>query len=144
MSERIGAHSFLQLTTVAWILVALAIPIRDALIIPALAGLVFLTWTDNGILARWLSARPLQSLGKLSYSVYLMHIPVNVAISFVWVRIEHRLHLNEAVSRTLFLCLMFAAVLAVARFTYAYVEKPWRERLRHRRAVSQIAAVAAP
>jgi peptidoglycan/LPS O-acetylase OafA/YrhL len=83
-------------------------------------------------------------LGKLSYSVYLMHVPVNVAVWFVWGRLEPRLHLDAAVSRAMFLCLMFITVLAVASFTYAFVEKPWRERLRHRRTASPVAAVAAP
>jgi peptidoglycan/LPS O-acetylase OafA/YrhL len=73
-----------------------------------------------------------------------MHVPVNVAVWFVWARLEPRLHLDPAISRCIFLCLMFTIVLAVARFTYTYVEKPWRERLRHRRAPSPVAAVAAP
>jgi peptidoglycan/LPS O-acetylase OafA/YrhL len=142
--ERIPGRNLLQLATVAWILTALAIPVRDAVIVPAFAALVFLTWTDEGIVARWLSAGPLQWLGKLSYSVYLMHVPVNVAVWFVWGRLEPRLHLDAAVSRAMFLCLMFITVLAVASFTYAFVEKPWRERLRHRRTASPVAAVAAP
>jgi len=142
--ERLASPNLLQLAAIAWILAALAMAVRDALIVPGFAGLVFLTWTDRGIVARWLSAEPLQWLGRLSYSVYLMHVPVNVAVWFLWARLEPRLHLDAAVSRVIFLCLMFGSVLAVASFTYAYVEKPWRERLRHRRTPSPIAAVAAP
>ena len=142
--ERVASLSLLQLGAIAWILAALAMPLRDALIVPGFAALVFLTWTDRGIIARWLSAEPLQWLGRLSYSVYLMHVPVNVAVWFVWARLEPRLHLDAAVSRVIFLCVMFGSVLAVASFTYAYVEKPWRDRLRHRRTVSPVAAVAAP
>jgi peptidoglycan/LPS O-acetylase OafA/YrhL len=144
MVERVASLNLLQLAAVAWILAALAISIRDALIVPGFAALVFLTWTDRGIVARWLSARPLQWLGTLSYSVYLMHVPVNVALWFVWTRLEPRLHLDAAVSRVIFLCLMIGTVLAVASFTYAFIEKPWRERVRHRRTPSPIAAVAAP
>lgn len=144
IAERVAVRSLLQLTTVVWIFGALAFQIRDALIVPAFALLVFLTWTDQGIVSRWLSTTPLQWLGKLSYSVYLMHVPVSVALWFLWARLEGRLPLGYVISRCIFLGLIFFTVLAVASFTYVYVEKPWRERLRHRRTVSPVAVVAAP
>jgi peptidoglycan/LPS O-acetylase OafA/YrhL len=142
--NRIRARSVLQLAALAWILASLAIPVRDPLIIPGFAALVLLTWTDKGIVARLLSTAPLRWLGTLSYSVYLMHVPVGDAVWFFWARLEPRLQLSPPLARVTSLFLTFGTVVAVATFTYLYVERPWRERLRHRRTPSSVAAVAAP
>jgi peptidoglycan/LPS O-acetylase OafA/YrhL len=143
-AEQVPARSWFQIVAIAWILAALAIPVWDALIMPGFVALVFLTWTDEGVASRWLSTAPLQWLGRISYSVYLMHVPVNDALWFVWARVDARLHLDPVVSHVVFLFVMFAAVLSVASFTFAYVEKPWRQRLRRQAPASAVTAVAAP
>jgi peptidoglycan/LPS O-acetylase OafA/YrhL len=144
IAERVRGRSLTQMGAVTWVVASLVLPVPDPLIIPGFAALVLLTWTDKGLVARTLSAAPLQWLGTLSYSIYLMHVPVGDVVWFVWARVEHQLDLDPALSRVMFLSLTFGIVLAAARFTYTYVEKPWRERLRHRRAASSIAAVSAP
>ena len=81
-------------------LLALAIPVRDSLIIPAFALYVFATWRDEGVLASFLSRRFIHWLGEISYSVYLMHAPVRAVIWCVWIRLEPRFGLDPALSRT--------------------------------------------
>src|SRR5206468_1568635 len=63
IADRIPGRTVLQLAAVAWILASLTIRVRDPLIIPGFAALVLLTWTDKGIVARFLSLAPLQWLG---------------------------------------------------------------------------------
>jgi len=130
---RFPFHSIWQLAAVAWILTALAIPVRDSLIIPAFALLVFATWRDEGLIAAALSCRPIHWLGEISYSVYLMHAPVGAAIWFIWIRLQPRLGLDAATSRIVLLCVMFCAVLSVASLTHRYVELPFQNLLRRRR-----------
>lgn len=123
----------LQITAAIWILLALIFPIPDPLIIPPFAALVFLTWEDRGLVAKILSTRPLHWLGDISYSVYLMHVPIGTVVWFVWLRVAPYLGLGDAISRVLLLCLVFASVLGVSTLTYTYVEKPCQRALRRRR-----------
>jgi peptidoglycan/LPS O-acetylase OafA/YrhL len=122
--------SMWQVVAVVWILAALAVPVRDSLIIPAFAVLVFATWRDEGLIASLLSCRPIHWLGEISYSVYLMHAPVGAAIWFFWTRLEPRLGLGPVLSRTVLLCVMFAAVLGVSALTHRYIEVPFQNLLR--------------
>lgn len=123
-------HLGLQIASCLWIIVVLAIPSADPLIVPAFALLVLSTWRDQGPLAKTLSSRPLRWLGEVSYSIYLMHVPVGAAIWFVWIRIVPKLELPLPVERALFLTLAFSAVLAVSHLTYRHVEKPMQRFLR--------------
>ena len=142
--EHLPALSVLQLVAFVWIVVALVYPVRDSLIIPPFFAIVALTWRDRGIVAELLAAKPLHWLGQVSYSVYLMHVPVGAAIWFIWVRIQPKLGLGEVASRSLLLCIVFTAVLTVSSLTYRFVERPCQEALRRRPVRARDALAAAP
>jgi len=139
---RIPARSALQVTAVLWILFVLFRGLADPLIVPGFATLIFLTWTDQGLVARILSARPFHWLGNISYSVYLMHYSVGAAVGFVWLKV--RGGILEPIERIAFLALIFGSALAVAHLTYRYVEKPAQRWLLGRRPTRAETAVAAP
>lgn len=67
--------SLLQFATVALVLVLLQLLDGPAIIIALapLALLVPLLHVDRGLLAEWLTSRPMQFLGQISYSVYMVH-----------------------------------------------------------------------
>ena len=139
---RIPARSTLQVTAVVWIFFVLFRGIADPFIIPGFAALIFLTWSDEGFVARLLSARPFNWLGNISYSVYLMHYSVGTAVWYIWVKV--RPGLPEPIERIASLALIFGSAVAVAHLTYRYVEKPAQRWLLGRRPTSAETAVAAP
>ena len=63
----------------------------------------------NRLLARWLAARPLCYLGRVSYGLYLWHVPVFVAIGWK---------------------AGIPASLAIAALSYRFVERPFLRRKR--------------
>lgn len=140
--------SSVQGIAIFWIVLALMTNVADPLIIPAFAILIGATWTDRGIIARLMSARRFQWLGDISYSVYLMHVPLGTAMWFLWSHVERRLGFSEPVDRVIWLCLIFSIVLGVSTITFQYVEVPARRalvrRLVRRRVPAGEVAVAAP
>ncbi|QIK96854.1 acyltransferase [Sphingomonas sp. HDW15A] len=91
----------------------LAIPLMSA-------AMVAIMVRDSGSAARSILERPVpQWLGRHSYSIYLVHMPL-----FRW--------LSEAgadeLPRTAWLAFSLAALVVVSSVTYRLVEVPWRER----------------
>jgi peptidoglycan/LPS O-acetylase OafA/YrhL len=85
--------------------------------IPA-ALLIFVMATGKGIIGRILSTTPFVVLGEISYSMYLLHVPI---IHYVFV--------NKAESTPNWLSLTFCAfaILAMSYTVWATIEKPARK-----------------
>lgn len=118
--------SVIQSGALVWILVVMAIPSNDSLAIPAFVALIGSTWMDRGIVAQMLAFKPLQWLGEISYSVYLIHVPILATLSFGWARTAARLGMGATVEHALFLVVAMALVLLITTLTYRYVETPGR------------------
>lgn len=138
----VKAISQLQLAAVVWIVGALILPVYDALIMPGFAALVFLTWRDQGLVAKALSARPLHRLGELSYSIYLMHYTAGGLVGMIWIRTVAKLGMPSVLERSLFLACVFAVVVAVSALTYRFIERPFQEFLRGRSPKTEVAPAA--
>jgi peptidoglycan/LPS O-acetylase OafA/YrhL len=110
------------LALLAMFLLAQRLP-AVALAAPLLFGLLLLSLrADEGPLARLLGTAPLQMLGRLSYSIYLMH-PV---ILLGWN--AGRAQVAGGVGRVMFTAGYVAIVLIVSGWTYKLVEDPMRRR----------------
>lgn len=73
---------------------------------------------DSGQLATALSARPMQWLGKVSYSIYLVQVPV-----IEWAR-EIALHFNgTALILAIYITLTIPTILIISSIAYAQIEK---------------------
>jgi peptidoglycan/LPS O-acetylase OafA/YrhL len=140
--------SLIQLVGVAWALAALASWTADPLIIPAFVLIVFSTWPDRGVIASLLSGALPRWLGEISYSVYLLHVPIGATLWFLWSHLEPRLGFGPALSRTIWLSMIFFAVLSISTLSYKYVELPARRALLRwggrRRPPAGDAVIAAP
>lgn len=92
------------------------------LLIPfAFALLVLLVLPDRGLVASLLQTRPIQWLGRHSYSIYLTHVTVLTVLDWPGRTVpEPAKHLVVLVS--------LGVVFAFSALTYRYVEAPWRER----------------
>ena len=77
----------------------------------------------------WLAARPFQFLGRISYSLYLVHVPLCMLLLAVKVRVAPP---SDGVALA-FLGVVFAGSIAAAHVLYTWVEAPcleWTRRLK--------------
>lgn len=121
-----GLVSAGQFLAVAAMLLFLAFPVNDVLIIPPFILLIALTWTDAGWLSRFLSRRTFQFLGEISYSVYLTHVPLFVLLFPLTLAFGARLGLDPLGARALFFAVGTTAVIAFSCCTYRFIEVPAR------------------
>ncbi len=117
------AASLLELGALLGIL--LAVVFRDLRVIPLFAAV--LIWglaAERGIVARGLRAGWCVWLGRISFSVYLIH-PTLIGLAFVWLP-PGRLHLGHAADGILWALLVITVLLGVATMTWAWIEEPAR------------------
>ena len=106
--------------------------IPDFLVIPLMAGLLLAGASNRGRLGRGLETRPMVWLGEISYSIYLVHWPVLVAIAIA-VAEFHGTPVTETPSHEeamLLLPLALGLILGLATLTHRWIETPARRRLR--------------
>ena len=84
------------------------------------AGVVIYLVGRRGHLGDWLTARPLQHLGRISYSLYLIHYATSwivVSLGCYWTR-------SDAEAAVLWMILSVFVSIAAAHLFYRYVEAP--------------------
>lgn len=94
-----------------------------------LAPLVFsiLVWSiasDSGVLVGVLKAKWIQFLGKISYSIYMVHFTLLVFFNPLGAILAEP-------GRSIVKLIYIALLLGVSFFTYQYIELPWRNRVRN-------------
>ncbi len=85
-----------------------------------LTGLSIYTIGRSGHLHDWLAWRPLQYLGRISYSLYLIHYPVSCLVAAAGFRLTGYAPLPAA----LWLALALVMSIAAAQLLYVLVERP--------------------
>jgi peptidoglycan/LPS O-acetylase OafA/YrhL len=132
---RPATASLIELAALGGIL--LAVVLRDLRVIPlCAAALIWGLAAEQGVVARFLCAGWCVWLGRISFSVYLIH-PTLIGIAFVWFP-PARLHLGHGADGIVWPLLVVALLLAVATVTWRWVEEPARRfgiRLARRHAV---------
>jgi peptidoglycan/LPS O-acetylase OafA/YrhL len=88
---------------------------------------VFL-WEDRGLLAKLLSGKKVVYLGALSYSIYLLHIPIRNSMHYVFPKLN--LSVSETLESQLFVFTSLALTIVLSSFTYHCFEKPCRDKLK--------------
>ena len=98
------------------------------LLIPAFASLVMLTWEDRGAVSRVLCLPWLKSLGELSFSIYLLHIPVRNAGFNVWPKISTGF--SPVLQNWGFFFSVVIVTIMLSAIVYRYFECPARDYLK--------------
>lgn len=140
------AELLLSATAVALVWVSGRTPL--SIVAPFLfAGVVLLFSREKGIVSRALKTSPMQALGRWSYSIYLLHYPLQLVLMYaaVWIgahggralfALVHGGVADEVVlGRAAFVgdaanVLMMTLLVGAASYTYRVIEQPWRERVR--------------
>jgi peptidoglycan/LPS O-acetylase OafA/YrhL len=94
---------------------------RGGLTVAALAAAAFVfgvATTERTVLVAALSTRPLRYVGRISYGLYLYHWPV-----FVWLTAD-----RAGVGGARLFILRFGVTFVIAAASYAFIERPIRER----------------
>jgi peptidoglycan/LPS O-acetylase OafA/YrhL len=82
------------------------------------------TGESDGPVRRWFKARWLRAIGKYSYALYVVHLPI-----MCWLRARVPAHLvgrlTGGAGRVGFLATGFIASLAIARVTWVLIEQPF-------------------
>ncbi len=120
----LGASAFLAF------LIAASVGLSDFLLIGLLALTILGAAQSRGFLAWTLGSRPLVWLGEVSYSIYMVHFPVLIAIRRFW----ERLGIAEwhSAGRIFAFLATIALVVACAAILFHVIERPARTRLRDR------------
>jgi peptidoglycan/LPS O-acetylase OafA/YrhL len=101
-------------------------PYGDLMIVPMFALLVLGLAHNRGVVAAVLNSAPLQYLGRISYSLYLVHGVVFSAFWFLmpWARVHFGV--PSAVERWAYAGVFVALVVVMSHLTYHLVERPAR------------------
>jgi len=133
--------SALQIIAATAVLLGLALPISDPLIIPVFVLLIGSTWPDRGILASALNVKPLLWLGEISYSIYLNHVCVVNILGFFWSRIRVLDEFHPSAVRLTWIILVYSVTILLSWWTYQYVERGGRQWLGRRWASGPVAPI---
>jgi peptidoglycan/LPS O-acetylase OafA/YrhL len=104
----------------AMMVAALAYDWRWRQVTSLLIGLVLFGGGRSGLMERWPASRLVAYLGRTSYSLFLIHYPVLIAVSSLWVRFGW----SGRSSAIAGLIVVYAASLLVADLFFRAVEAP--------------------
>ena len=111
------------------------------------AGVVLLCSCERGARSAALSSAPIGAIGRWSYSIYMLHYPLQVVLVYVLVLLgvhgvpelfdivgdagRPQLVLGRSAwfGDLLNVC-MLAALISASALAYRVIEKPWRDRVR--------------
>lgn len=133
-SVMIAAIVLASLAVAAWVHEPMSsVASRPLLLLVGLIPLLVLAAADWPALDRW--ARPIQAVGNLTYSTYLCHFPLQLALAVIVAAAG----LTVPVASPLFLLAYLATTLAVGHLVFTRFERPvqgWLRNWSRRRAVA--------
>jgi peptidoglycan/LPS O-acetylase OafA/YrhL len=105
---------------IAMILLSLAVEWRPKLVLALGTGLVLFAAGKLGALKQWPRNRAIGFMGRISYSLFLIHFPVLVVVATLWEQEEWTAPIG-AVAGLMF---AYAVSVAAAALFYRFVEEP--------------------
>ncbi|GAA0590018.1 acyltransferase [Craurococcus roseus] len=122
--SRFGRHAGAWALAAAAVLAFGVVADLPSLVPPCTAVLVGALAAERGMMARALNAEPLVWLGRVSFSIYLLHMPVLAVLERLMPL--HKLPLSPLGGALLRDAVALAVVLAASALAYRLVEEPGR------------------
>jgi len=116
------------LLSTAIIFVALSLKIPDIITVMIFGSIILMSAYTEGAGKLFLNLKPLVFLGDISYSLYLMHMPLLFLMLFLAKKYPMMISTSLAVSWLYFLAYL-ASVMIISTLTYNFVEVPMRKRI---------------
>jgi peptidoglycan/LPS O-acetylase OafA/YrhL len=120
----------LQLSAVIILVLLLHLGSSLILLTPIFATLIILTYEDKGWLSSMLSGQYFHRLGLISYTMYMLHIPVRSTGYVIWPKIAGGL--SDVWNDTLFFMTCIVVTLFLSSIIFRIFEIPMRDKLRGR------------
>lgn len=116
--------------TITAIVIAMALPTPDFISIIVFATIILASVHVEGIGTYILNLRPLLFLGDISYSLYLMHLPLMFFLLH-YLKKNTSLKLENLAWSTawLYAVIFITIVISISTITYRFIEVPMRQRL---------------
>lgn len=135
-----GVLSIVAIFLSCWVGVTLAFARGETeiFVLPGFLFALLYLHQDRGYGAKLLKTKMLQFLGRVSYSIYMVHFPVLVVISIVLKRIVPpstflssgvdlpQLNINPWIGDVMLLGVVLL-ILLISYISFSCIEKPWRE-----------------
>lgn len=118
-----------------------------SLLAPLVFGAAIVVFArEGGALSKLLHARPLRALGRWSYSIYMVHMPILVLLGYaVWLygdvagtpmrvdtlvegHVKQLYDVGDPLGTQFLMFGFLAVVVAASAWTYRLIEAPWRDR----------------
>lgn len=125
-----GALSCIQVVATIGILVAMHLSATLIIFLPLFVALIVSTYSDKGVLPRLLNNAPLYGLGLISYTIYMLHVPVRAVGYFIWPKFMFLV--PESFRDTAFVAICTVVTLVAGVYIYRLFEMPMRRVLRAR------------
>lgn len=128
-----GARAILwpvQLAALALFVIAMHAGWSDILVLFGFMVLIWSTRDDLGPVAAVMSTRAAVWLGAVSYSIYMLHIPVMRYMDLIWGKIAPAP--TDALPAVMFTLLCLAVTLIAGHLSYRFFEMPIRRRMQGR------------
>lgn len=122
----------LQLAVIPLLALAMHFHAGRLALVPALAVLILATSEDRGLIGRWLAGSGLlRKTGDLSYSIYMLHVPV-ISLGYLgWPRLAAALPVT--LQAELFAPACTLVTIGLAALVWRWFEMPLRSALRPKR-----------
>lgn len=128
LSDR--ALSLIQLSCVVALAGMMHARLELLWMVPLFAICILSTWEDRGVLGRLLSARAPVWLGDISYTIYMLHVPVISTGYLAWPKLAG--FLPDTLRQALFVPATLLVTLGLSALVYRHFEVPMRSLLRAR------------
>ena len=102
--------------------IVILLGISDAMIVPLIAALILGVSANKKRVSKILEFAPIYGIGKISFSVYLVHLPILYSVRFFVIRSG----LNDAWSAAYFILGTLFLTLSVSILSFRYIEEPYR------------------
>ncbi len=114
----------------AVLLATLTLPRPDTLILLAMLWTIAAAMVAQGRVASLMNARPLVWLGDISFSIYLLHAPLQLAVKNMAAAAGVRLHTLDGRLALALLLASTVVVIGLSHLTWRWIEIPARRGLR--------------